>query len=132
MRAALDDFESALRIVQGRPTIEVLVMRGPTGGFGAGFNGIADPATCDQGQHATARLRSLETLTVAWIDGPCLGAAFEIALACDYRAGWELRGRVSDSRRWRRECYPAGAHQFGCRDSSACSRHCNCFLMAGN
>jgi 3-hydroxyacyl-CoA dehydrogenase/enoyl-CoA hydratase/3-hydroxybutyryl-CoA epimerase len=86
VRAALDDFEAALQIVQGRPTIDVLVLRGPTTGFGAEFNGVAEPASCDQGQRAVERLRALEALTVAWIEGPCLGAAFEIALACDYRA----------------------------------------------
>src|SRR5438045_3806334 len=84
VRAALDDLDAALRIVQGRPVIDVLVLRGFAGGLGTGFDGVGDPATAELGQRVAERLANLGPITVAWIDGPCLGGALELALACDY------------------------------------------------
>src|SRR4051812_23137967 len=84
-RAALQDLDAALRIVQGRPAIDVLALRGLTGGLGVGFDGLNDPETASVGQRVAERLAKLGPITVAWIDGPCLGAALELGLACDYR-----------------------------------------------
>src|SRR5437764_7647661 len=76
-RAALADLDAALAVVQARPGLDVLVLH-PRGG--------CDGAeVADLGQRVTRRLSRLDAVTVAFLDGPCLGAALELALACDYR-----------------------------------------------
>ena len=49
----------------------------------------ADPAAASAvaglGQRIAGRLAGLPVTTVAEIDGPCLGGALELALACDVR-----------------------------------------------
>ncbi len=42
-------------------------------------------AFAGRGQRVLSRLAVLPFTTVAFIDGPCLGAGFELALACDHR-----------------------------------------------
>lgn len=85
-RSALADIDSALRLIDGRRLTDVLVLRGLDGGFGVEFDGRADPETAELGQAVAERLSRLAPITVAWIDGPCLGGALELALACAWRA----------------------------------------------
>lgn len=59
-------------------------------GFCAGLHPDAARATdraafAWRGQRALARLSALPLTTVALVDGPCLGAGLELALACDHR-----------------------------------------------
>lgn len=85
-RAALADLVVAMQLIRGRHAIDVLVLRGLDGGLGADFDGRTDPETAGLGQSVAERLASLDLVTAAWIDGPCLGGALELALACDWRA----------------------------------------------
>jgi enoyl-CoA hydratase/carnithine racemase len=77
------------------PNVEILVVRSAhAAGFSVGLdlNHLADLATdadrrafAAAGQAALAVLAEAPVVTVAVIDGPCLGAGLELALACDYR-----------------------------------------------
>jgi enoyl-CoA hydratase/carnithine racemase len=91
----LSELDSALAAVEGNPFVNTLVVRS---GLPAGFCGGLRPealaslsADADRGhfswcgQQTLARLARLPFSTVAFIDGPCLGAGLELALACDYR-----------------------------------------------
>jgi 3-hydroxyacyl-CoA dehydrogenase/enoyl-CoA hydratase/3-hydroxybutyryl-CoA epimerase len=94
-RAALIDLDDALRIAQGNPALDVLVLcSGKDTGIGTGpdlgeFAELDSPteaaALAALGQRVVRRLAALEAVTVGFLDGPCLGGALELALACDWR-----------------------------------------------
>jgi enoyl-CoA hydratase/carnithine racemase len=93
--ARLRELDAALRAVATDPTITALVLRSSLpAGFSTGLHyhaltGLAHPgdrsAFSWYGQQVLERLAQLEAVSIAVIDGPCLGAGFELALACDYR-----------------------------------------------
>jgi 3-hydroxyacyl-CoA dehydrogenase/enoyl-CoA hydratase/3-hydroxybutyryl-CoA epimerase len=75
------DLEQAIGVVERHPGLDVLVLR-------ATAYGLKDELTGPRaaiGQRVTNRLAALEPTTVAFLDGPWLGAPMELALACDYR-----------------------------------------------
>ena len=81
-------------IAENRP-LQILVVRSALpGGFCAGLHprsvaSLTSPSARAMfswyGQEVFERLAALECASVAMIEGPCLGAGFELALACDYR-----------------------------------------------
>lgn len=87
----LAELDSALAAVEPNPFLGALVVRSAKpAGFCAGLHPsaaeLADHAAfAGFGQRVFARLAALPFVTVAFIDGPCLGAGFELALACDHR-----------------------------------------------
>src|SRR5262245_51910228 len=84
-RAALADLSTALGLVERRPGLDVLIVRGLC--TGPAPEDRADPAeVAALGQRVADRLAALDATTLAYIDGPCRGGALELALACDYRA----------------------------------------------
>lgn len=103
--AALDALDAALREVEGLAAaglVRALLVRAPGNGSIDrselhALDAIGDPATgTAEAAAAQAVLRRLEQLpvpTIAWIEGPCLGAALELALACSYRVAAEPRAR---------------------------------------
>jgi enoyl-CoA hydratase len=93
--AHLREIEAALDAVAACPAVSVLVVRSAIStGFCAGlcpFARISLSHSADRaafawyGQWIFRKLASLDFVSVAYIDGPCLGAGFEVALACDLR-----------------------------------------------
>ena len=91
----LRELGEAVDAVGRCPHAEVLVVRsGLPGGFCGGF----DPALTDhlrtaadrdvfaaEGQHIMRRLAELPCVTVAFLEGPCVGPGVALASACDYR-----------------------------------------------
>jgi enoyl-CoA hydratase/carnithine racemase len=90
----LRELDSALQAVSSR-NINVLVVRSAIpAGFCSGlrpsiFASLTTPADRAAfawfGQQVLDRLANLDAVSVAFISGPCLGAGFELALACDHR-----------------------------------------------
>jgi len=91
----LRELEAALGAIESNPFINVLVVRSALpAGFCAGIHpaALASLTTASEraqfawhGQRVFERLAKLPFTTLAFIDGPCLGAGLELALACDYR-----------------------------------------------
>ena len=93
--ARLRELDAALAAVEGCPFVRILVVRSAKpAGFCAGVHpeALASLTTdADRaafawyGQRVFGRLAGLSATTVAFLDGPCLGAGLELALACDHR-----------------------------------------------
>jgi enoyl-CoA hydratase len=93
--ARLRELDEALRAVAAVPSVRILAIRSANlNGFCAGIHpdvlaglvNSADRAAFSwYGQQVFNRLAELDAVTIAVIDGPCLGAGLELALACDYR-----------------------------------------------
>ena len=87
----LKELDSALAAVEANPFLNALIVRSAKpAGFCAGLRPSVAEVTdrlafATLGQRVLGRLAALPFVTVAFIDGPCLGAGFELALACDHR-----------------------------------------------
>jgi len=86
--AALDTLSRALFVDQ------IVIRSAKPSGFSAGLHpncvrSLAHPsdraAFSRRGQAVLAKLAALRPVTISFIEGPCLGVGFELALACDYR-----------------------------------------------
>lgn len=93
--ARLRELDSAIAELERQPSFRIVVVRSAKpAGFCAGLHpqALASLSTSASrasfawlGQAVFARLAALPAITVAFLDGPCLGAGWELALACDYR-----------------------------------------------
>lgn len=91
----LRELDRAITAVAANPAINILVLRSAKpAGFCAGIHPDALASLTTEadraafawvGQQVFGRLAGLDAVSVAFIDGPCLGAGLELALACDYR-----------------------------------------------
>ena len=94
-RARLADLDATLAAVAADPLTQLVVLRSARpAGFCAGLSPAADASLTDPadraafaafGQRVAERLATLPQTTVAYLDGPVLGAGLELALACDHR-----------------------------------------------
>lgn len=94
--ARLAEIGRGLSAVLADSHVEILVIRsGLPGGFCGGHDpeALADligdedaqTAFALEGQRVLTRLVGADVVTVAFVEGPCLGPGLELALACDYR-----------------------------------------------
>lgn len=87
----LAELDTALAAIESNLFLNVLVVRSAKpAGFCAGLRPsvaeVTDRLTfAERGQRVLSRLAALPFTTVAFIDGPCVGAGLELALACDHR-----------------------------------------------
>ncbi len=89
------DMEDACKAIQQEKDLRVVVVRGEGRAFCSGMDLRAAsnrPATrealravWEPWMRALDLLENLPQLTIATIHGPCLGAGFELTLACDFR-----------------------------------------------
>ena len=84
-------FDLALSQVIARTDIDVLVIRSAKpGGFCGGFAPVHLRTDSDAaafayaGQRVFQKLNAAPLVTLAFVEGPCLGPGLELALACDY------------------------------------------------
>ncbi len=97
--ARLAAFDRAVARVSVRADIDVLVVRsarpaGFCGGFAAdAFSHLRNDsdaaAFARAGQRTLQKLMDTPQVTLAFVEGPCLGPGFELALACDVRMAVE-------------------------------------------
>ena len=89
----LQELDDAIAAIERNPFVNIVVVRSAKpAGYCAGIHPDAYlPTASDRaafswlGQRVFARLANLAATTVAFIEGPCLGAGLELALACDHR-----------------------------------------------
>ena len=89
------DFKDACQIIQADASLRVLVLKGEGRGFCSGMDlqaaanrpaeNEALAAVWAPWAEALDMLEDLDQLTIAAVHGPCLGAGFELILACDFR-----------------------------------------------
>jgi 3-hydroxyacyl-CoA dehydrogenase/enoyl-CoA hydratase/3-hydroxybutyryl-CoA epimerase len=87
------EIEKAIAAVQANPFVDILVIRSAKpAGFSSGYDygllldPVIDPVClAAAGQRVLKTLAEASFISVALIDGSCLGAGLELALACDYR-----------------------------------------------
>jgi 3-hydroxyacyl-CoA dehydrogenase/enoyl-CoA hydratase/3-hydroxybutyryl-CoA epimerase len=92
-RAFQDELESALIAIEKEPRFRALLIRSlKPGRFAhgpdvAGWKAMSAAnefaAWAERGQSLWNRLQGLAIPTIAWVQGSCLGAGLELALACD-------------------------------------------------
>jgi len=93
--ARLNQLEAAIAALSADRHLEQVVIRSAKpAGFCAGLHpnavrSLMHPADraafSHRGQTVFAKLAALRAVTIALIEGPCLGAGLELAAACDYR-----------------------------------------------
>ena len=88
--ARLAELSHAIGLIEREPAVEIAVIRSAKpGGFCGGFDPNAiensDAAFALAGQRVCQQLRDASFVSIAFIEGPCLGPGFDLALACDDR-----------------------------------------------
>ena len=94
-----NDIEKACQLVSEHTHIQVVVVAGEGRAFCSGMDlkaaamrapgSEAAAAVWEPWQRALDILEQMDALTIASIHGACLGAGFELALACDFRLATE-------------------------------------------
>jgi enoyl-CoA hydratase len=109
-----DQFTEVLAAAQADPAVRAIVITGEGTAFCAGADRDAlrqaDETTLRRIYEVFARVRDCPLPTVAAVNGPAVGAGFNLALACDVRfAG---HSAVFDSRFLSIPIHPGGGHTW--------------------
>jgi enoyl-CoA hydratase len=91
--ATLDSLATALEEIKKHSSIQVLILTGTADVFlsGANIHELASLTATEaaafsrRGQELTQRIANLEAVTIAAINGYCMGGGLDFALACDIR-----------------------------------------------
>jgi len=89
--ARLAEFSHAIGLIEREPAVETAVLRsGTPTGFCGGFDiealeRIDAISFANAGQRVCQQLQQASFVSIAYLEGPCLGPGFDIALACDDR-----------------------------------------------
>ncbi|MCZ2341822.1 MAG: enoyl-CoA hydratase/isomerase family protein [Bacteroidales bacterium] len=128
------ELESAIQAVTASPCTEILVIRS---GWPGGFCGGDDPArlrdlTDDSsaahyaqiGQRILGHIADAAVVSLAFLEGPCLGPGLELALACDYRIAVAEPHTCFGFPRWKHHLPPCwgGYARLSARVQKALSR----------
>ncbi len=119
--ARLNDVARGLAVVAANASVHTLIVRSARpAGFVDGFDPAAVAALATDadraafaaaGQRAFAALEATDAVTVAFVDGPCVGAGLELALACDYRLALARPDTVIGFTRGQTPCW-GGTHRL--------------------
>ena len=109
-----DQFTAVLAAAQADPAVRAIVITGEEPAFCAGADREAlrqaDEATLRRIYEVFVRVRDCPLPTVAAVNGPAVGAGFNLALACDVRLAGH--SAVFDSRFLSIPIHPGGGHTW--------------------
>lgn len=114
-----------LDAAEARPEVHVLVLSGAGHTFSAGFdleslvergrNGTAADDLQSDFERLTNRLEATRLITLAAVNGPALGGATDIALACDLRIGSEHATMTMPAARFGLPLYGGALRRYATR-----------------
>jgi len=97
-RALIQEIEEAVRAFNNQPRVKVVIVSGEGMSFCAGFDlkqfsKLSDPsdvrATVDAGRRMAQAVAGMRAITVAAVQGHCVGGGVVLMMACDFRLAAE-------------------------------------------
>lgn len=121
----LEALHRCLDLAEARPEAHALVITGRGRYFSAGFDlpsllerargGTSADALQADFERAANRIESTRLVTLAALNGPVIGGATDLALACDLRIGSERTGMTMPAARFGLPLYASALRRFATR-----------------